>query len=237
MYLQRKIDSYLKQWKTDSQRKPLIIKGPRQVGKTESILHFAKTAYESIIYINFVEEPKYRMIVEDGYNVNSIVKNISRIDPSKQFIAGKTILVFDELQEFPEIATALKFFAIDGRFDVVCSGSLLGISYKRIESNSVGYKTDYELYSLDFEEFLIAKGYQEDFIEEIYVWVFFSVDASSETIKTSIRSRGPIINEIASHYNGGGHIYASGARLRDFEQVDSLIQELDEACLKYKEQI
>ncbi len=169
MYLQRKIDSYLKQWKTDSQKKPLIIKGPRQVGKTESILHFAKTAYESIIYINFVEEPKYRMIVEDGYNVNSIVKNISRIDPSKQFIAGKTILVFDELQEFPEIATALKFFAIDGRFDVVCSGSLLGISYKRIESNSVGYKTDYELYSLDFEEFMIAKGYQEDFIEEIYV--------------------------------------------------------------------
>ena len=169
MYLQRKIDSYLKQWKTDSQKKPLIIKGPRQVGKTESILHFAKTAYESIIYINFVEEPKYRMIVEDGYNVNSIVKNISRIDPSKQFIAGKTILVFDELQEFPEIATTLKFFAIDGRFDVVCSGSLLGISYKRIESNSVGYKTDYELYSLDFEEFLIAKGYQEDFIEEIYV--------------------------------------------------------------------
>ncbi len=169
MYLQRKIDSYLKQWKTDSQKKPLIIKGPRQVGKTESILHFAKTAYESIIYINFVEEPKYCMIVEDGYNVNSIVKNISRIDPSKQFIAGKTILVFDELQEFPEIATALKFFAIDGRFDVVCSGSLLGISYKRIESNSVGYKTDYELYSLDFEEFLIAKGYQEDFIEEIYV--------------------------------------------------------------------
>lgn len=169
MYLQRKIDSYLKQWKTDSQKKPLIIKGPRQVGKTESILHFAKKAYESIIYINFVEEPKYRMIVEDGYNVNSIVKNISRIDPSKQFIAGKTILVFDELQEFPEIATALKFFAIDGRFDVVCSGSLLGISYKRIESNSVGYKTDYELYSLDFEEFLIAKGYQEDFIEEIYV--------------------------------------------------------------------
>ena len=162
MYLQRKIDSYLKQWKTDSQKKPLIIKGPRQVGKTESILHFAKTAYESIIYINFVEEPKYRMIVEDGYNVNSIVKNISRIDPSKQFIAGKTILVFDELQEFPEIATSLKFFAIDGRFDVVCSG-------KRIESNSVGYKTDYELYSLDFEEFLIAKGYQEDFIEEIYV--------------------------------------------------------------------
>ena len=159
----------MKQWKTDSQKKPLIIKGRRQVGKTESILHFAKTAYESIIYINFVEEPKYRMIVEDGYNVNSIVKNISRIDPSKQFIAGKTILVFDELQEFPEIATALKFFAIDGRFDVVCSGSLLGISYKRIESNSVGYKTDYELYSLDFEEFLIAKGYQEDFIEEIYV--------------------------------------------------------------------
>ncbi len=108
------------------------------------------------------------MITEDGYGVADIIKNISRIDPQKRFIEGNTLIFFDELQEFPDIATSLKFFKIDGRFDVICSGSLFGISYKRIESNSVGYKTDYHMYSLDFEEFLWAKGYQEDFIEDLY---------------------------------------------------------------------
>ncbi|MCD8069533.1 MAG: ATP-binding protein, partial [Lachnospiraceae bacterium] len=95
------------------------------------------------------------------------VKNISRIDPSKKFKEGDTLIFFDELQEFPDIATSLKFFKQDGRFDVICSGSLLGISYKRIESNSVGYKTDYELFSLDFEEFLWAKGYDDSTIEDM----------------------------------------------------------------------
>ncbi len=166
-YLERKIDRYLKEWKENANRKPLIVKGPRQVGKTESIRRFAHFHYESIIEINFVEEPKYKMIVTDGYNVNDIIKNISRIDPSKKFIEEKTLIFFDEVQEFPEISTALKFFHIDGRFDVICSGSMLGINYKRIESNSVGYKTDFEMYSLDFEEFLWAKGYNDSFVEDM----------------------------------------------------------------------
>ena len=118
--------------------------------------------------INFVEEPKYKTIIEDGYSCEAIIKNISRIDPTKKFIEGETLILFDELQEFQEIATTLKFFKIDGRFDVICSGSLLGISYKRIESNSVGYKTDYQMYSLDFDEFLWAKGYGEEFIEDLF---------------------------------------------------------------------
>ncbi len=167
IYLKRKIDGYLVSWKENTDRKPLIVKGPRQVGKTESIRRFAEENYESIIYINFVEEPKYKMVTEDGYKVEDIIRNISRIDPAKKFIPEKTILIFDELQEYPEIATALKFFKIDGRFDVICSGSLLGIHYKRIESNSVGYKTDYEMYSMDFEEFLWAKGYDDSVIEEM----------------------------------------------------------------------
>lgn len=166
-YLKRKIDSYLCSWKEDPNRKPLIVKGPRQVGKTESILHFAVDAYQSVIYINFVEEPKYKLITENGYKPDDVIRNISRMDPSKWFESGQTLLFFDELQEFPEIATALKFFKIDGRFDVICSGSLLGISYKRIESNSVGYKTDYNMYSIDFEEFLWAKGYDSTAIEEM----------------------------------------------------------------------
>jgi len=145
----------------------LIVKGARQVGKTESIRKFAEENYKNIIYINFVEEPKYKLITEDGYKPDDIIRNISRMDPSKKFEAGETILIFDELQEFPEIATALKFFKIDGRYDVICSGSLLGIQYKRIESNSVGYKVDYNMMSMDFEEFLWAKGYTDTDIEDM----------------------------------------------------------------------
>ena len=168
MYLRRKIDQYLDEWKADPEHLPLIVKGPRQVGKTASIRRFAQKKYASVIEINFVEEPKYKMITADGYKTEDIIRNISRLDPSKRFAAGKTLLFFDELQEFPEIATALKFFRQDGRFDVICSGSMLGVNYRRIESNSVGYKSDYEMYSLDFEEFLWAKGYHEDFIEDLY---------------------------------------------------------------------
>jgi len=80
LYLNRKIDSYLKKWKIDENRNPLIVKGPRQVGKTESIKRFAAANYESVIYINFVEEPKYKLIIEDGYRTDDIIKNISRID-------------------------------------------------------------------------------------------------------------------------------------------------------------
>ena len=157
-YLRRKVDYFLEEWKADESRKPLILKGARQVGKTESIRHFGERSYEHLIEINFVEEPKYKMIIEDGFKAEDIIKNISRIDPSKEFAEGNTLIFFDELQEFPEIVTSLKFFSIDGRFDVICSGSMLGIQYKRIESNSVGYKTDYQMYSMDFEEFLWAMG-------------------------------------------------------------------------------
>ena len=166
-YLKRKVDNYLLNWKTDPNKKPLIIKGSRQVGKTESITRFCHLNYKSIIYINFVEEPNYKMITTDGYKAQDIIRNISRIDPSKQFIENDTLIIFDELQDFPDIATSLKFFKIDGRFDVICSGSLLGINYQSIESNSVGYKTDYEMFSLDFEEFLWAKGYDESTIQEM----------------------------------------------------------------------
>ena len=167
MYLKRKIDEYLLEWKKNEERLPLIIKGARQIGKTESINHFAEQNYSNIVSINFVLEPKYKTILSDGYAVEDIIKNISMIDTSKRFIAGDTVIIFDELQEFPDIATALKSFRIDGRFDVICSGFLLGINYRKIHSNSVGYKTDYEMFSMDFEEFLWAKGYSEKHIEDI----------------------------------------------------------------------
>lgn len=167
-YLNRKIDRYLLEWKNNPDRKPLIVKGCRQIGKTESIRHFGKSAkYESFVEINFVREEKYKKITADGYSANAVIKNISLLDPSKKFIDGKTLIFFDEITEFPEIVTSLKFFKEDGRFDVICSGSMLGVNYKRIESNSVGYKTDYEMRSMDFEEFLWAKGYDEKVIDDM----------------------------------------------------------------------
>ena len=165
MYLKRNVDLFLDEWKNDKNKKPLIIKGPRQIGKTESVRRFAEKNYKSIIEINFVTEPKYKNITADGYGTDEIIKNISLIDPAKTFVAGETLIFFDEIQEYPEIATSLKFFSDDGRFDVICSGSLLGINYQRIESTSVGYKTDYQMYSLSFEEFLWAKGYDGTVID------------------------------------------------------------------------
>jgi len=159
MYLKRKIDEYLHHWKESPDRKPLIIKGARQVGKTESIQVFAQECYKNVIYINFILDPQYMTILSEGYSVDAIIKNISIINPRYQFISNETLIIFDELQQFPDIATSLKSFCLDGRYDVICSGSLLGIHYKQIHSNSVGYKTDYEMYSMDFEEFLWAMGY------------------------------------------------------------------------------
>lgn len=97
MYLKRKVDEFLCDWKSDPDRKPLIIKGSRQVGKTESIKHFAEKNYESVIEINFVRDEKYKGIISDGYEAADIIKNISLIDPSKKFIPEKTLIFFDEI--------------------------------------------------------------------------------------------------------------------------------------------
>lgn len=166
-YLARKTDVFLQEWKKNPDRYPLIIKGARQVGKTETIRRFAKENYKNVIEINFITEPAYKVIIEEGFSADNITKLISRIDPSKHFDAGETLLFFDEIQDFPEIATALKFFKEDGRYDIICSGSLLGVQYHRIASISVGYKTDYQMYSMDFEEFLWAKGYEEETISDM----------------------------------------------------------------------
>lgn len=166
--LKRKVDKVLEDWKKSENRYPLIIKGARQIGKTEAIEHFAKNHYESIIEINFILQKQYKTIFNDGFDVDTIIKNISLINPEFRFIENETLFFFDEIQDCINCATSLKSFLIDGRYDVICSGSLMGINYQEIESNSVGYKQDYEMYSLDFEEFLWAKGYNDEQIESFY---------------------------------------------------------------------
>lgn len=166
--LERKIDTFLKNWKKDEKRLPLVVSGARQVGKTSSILSFGEKNYPNVILINFALEKQYRGIFEDGYSVDRIIENISFLDPSKRFLPHKTLLFFDEIQACPDVATSLKSFKLDGRYDVICSGSMMGINYQEIESNSVGFKTDYDMTSMDFEEFLWAKGYSPSQIELLY---------------------------------------------------------------------
>ena len=166
--LKRKIDNFLVEWKAKKDKKPLIVKGARQIGKTASIEFFAKNNYTHLVEINFALQPKFKRIFDDGFEVDTILKNISRINPDFLFNPGNTLIFFDELQDCPNCATSLKSFKLDGRYDVVCSGSLMGLYYQQIESNSVGYKEDCEMYSLDFEEFLWANGYGNDFVEELY---------------------------------------------------------------------
>lgn len=167
--LNRKIDIYLKEWKNSKNRKPLIIKGARQIGKTTSIEKFGRENYKSFIEINYISMPQYKQIFQDGYTTENIIKNISLLNSEYKFIPGDTLIFFDEMQEYPDTATSLKFFNEDGRFDVICSGSLMGINYNQIHSNSVGNKEDYTMRSLDFEEFLWAKGYSEEQIESLYI--------------------------------------------------------------------
>lgn len=166
--IERKIDTYLNEWKASSNKKPLIIKGARQIGKTYSIMQFATSSYKYVVNINFALQEKFKSIFDDGFEVDTIINNITLLNQNIKVEANNTLIFFDELQACPNCATSLKSFAIDGRYDVICSGSLMGINYHEIESNSVGYKTDYEMHSLDFEEFLWAKGYSKEQVESIY---------------------------------------------------------------------
>ena len=166
--LRRKIDAILVEWSANKERMPLIIKGARQIGKTEAISHFADKHYQNVIAINFVLQKEYRSIFDDGYEVDAILRNISFLNPALKMEPGNTLIFFDELQACPDCATSLKSFKLDGRYDVICSGSLMGISYQEIESNSVGYKEDITMYPLDFEEYLWGKGYSDEQVEILY---------------------------------------------------------------------
>lgn len=167
-YLRRKIDRFLDEWLNNEKRKPLIIKGARQIGKTKTIEEFARRNNLILIEINFVLNPEYKDIFDNGYDVDKILENISLKNPSLKFVPGKTLIFFDEIQKCVNAATSLKSFKLDGRYNVICSGSLMGLSYREIESVSTGHKTDYTMYSMDFEEFLWALGYKEEQIEKLY---------------------------------------------------------------------
>jgi len=160
--LKRKIDVFLQEWK-NREHNPLIIKGARQIGKTTSIMEFAKKNYESVIEINFISNPEYIQIFKGGFDVDSVVLELSILNPNLKFIPNNTLIFFDEVQEYMDATTSLKFFALDKRFDVICSESS-----PIVNDTSIGFKEDYTMYSLDFEEFLWAKGYEDNIINSLF---------------------------------------------------------------------
>ena len=168
--LKRKVEQQLLDWKNTPGHKPLIIKGCRQCGKTFSVCAFAEKNYDHVVYINFYSDPNYASIFSGSLEVDHLIMMMSALlGPDACFEAGKTIIILDEIQECPEARTALKFFMLDGRFDVVGTGSLLGVKGYGREPKSipVGYETVIEMYALDFEEFLWACGITPEIIEQL----------------------------------------------------------------------
>lgn len=164
--LKRKIETYLSDWKRSDNKKPLVIKGVRQCGKTYIVKKFAKDNYENVVYMNFILEPDKKSAFAGNLDVETIILNLSALIPDSRFVGGKTCIILDEIQECKEARTALKSFKIDGRFDVIATGSLLGVKgygRRRDKNNGedsvpVGYETLVEMYPLDFEEFCGRMG-------------------------------------------------------------------------------
>ncbi len=175
--LRRKIETVLAKWKLSEDRKPLVIKGIRQCGKTYIVQKFAKENYESVVYMNFILEPDKKSAFAGNIDVDTIILGLSALIPGSRFINGKTCIILDEIQECKEARTALKSFQIDGRFDVIATGSLWGVkgygkSKKKKEEDGqdsvpVGYETVIDMYPLDFEEFLWANGINNVVIDSV----------------------------------------------------------------------
>lgn len=171
--LRRKIESVLTEWKNSELKKPLVIKGIRQCGKTYIVQKFAKENYENVVYMNFILEPDKKLAFTGNIDVDTILLNLSALIPGSRFVKGKTCIILDEIQECREARTALKSFQIDGSFDVIATGSLLGVrGYGKSDNDvqdsvPVGYETVVEMCPLDFEEFLWANGIDEKVIDTV----------------------------------------------------------------------
>lgn len=168
--LKRKIEQALINWKNTPNHSPLIIKGCRQCGKTFSVRDFAKKNYKYEVYLNFFKNPSYISIFDGSLEIDNLIMMMSALlGPSAVFKQGETVIILDEIQACPEARTALKFFREDGRFDVIGTGSLLGVKGygKQPKSIPVGSETVIEMHPLDFEEFLWANGITPQIIDKL----------------------------------------------------------------------
>ncbi|MCQ2444435.1 MAG: ATP-binding protein [Mailhella sp.] len=186
--LKRKIEDRLLAWKNTENRNPLVIKGCRQCGKTYSVLSFAKKHYAHVVYLNFFENPEYSSAFSGALDVGTIVIMLSALmGNSASFVPNSTVIILDEIQECPQARTALKFFKIDGRYDIIATGSLLGVRGfgHAPASIPVGYETVIDMTPLDFEEFLWACGID---------------DAAISVLRQCLRSESPVPEALHSRF-------------------------------------
>ncbi len=165
--LKRKILGQLEEWTLHKRKKCLVLQGARQTGKTYAVEHFAEEKYDELLEINFKQTPSLKEVFEGDLTVEKMVLALRFRFPEKKILPGKTLIFLDEIQECEEAITSLKFWALDDQYDVIASGSLLGIDYKRASSYPVGYVDYITLYGLDFEEFLWGMGIADDLIESL----------------------------------------------------------------------
>lgn len=168
--LNRKIYSKLLSWKNRKGHKPLVVRGCRQCGKTYSVLDFANRNYAHVVYLNFFERKELAAAFAGSLAVDDIMLLLSSaVRGTSEVVPGQTCLIFDEIQECPEARASLKFFHLDGRYDIIATGSLLGIhGYKEAPSSiPVGYEEHLDMYPLDFEEFLWANGLPQAVIDKL----------------------------------------------------------------------
>lgn len=223
--LKRKMYEQLLRWKNNKVKECLLIKGARQVGKTYLVREFAKAEYESFVEINFHMQSSLKFIFEGDKSAEEIYKRITANIPGVKLIPGKTLIFLDEIQKCANARTALKFLAEDGRYDVIASGSLLGLAYgkdadkdvEEVESVPVGYEKPLVMYSLDFEEFLWAYGYGSDTVE--YLKNFFS---SKEKIPFEVNEKfEAILNEYIV-VGGMPEVVADFMEHKDFTRVQEI---------------
>lgn len=157
----------LLEWKNSKDKECLLVKGARQIGKTFIIEDFARNHYKYFVEINFEQHPEMKAIFDGSLSVPELIQRITLFMPEAEFVPHETLLFLDEIQSCPQARTSLKFWAIDNQYDVVATGSLLGINYKEVSSYPVGYERQMEMYSLDFEEFLWALGIKENLITDL----------------------------------------------------------------------
>ena len=197
----RKIENVLQVWLDDASHKPLVVKGVRQCGKTSSVMDFVQKHFKHVVYLDFREHPDYKMFFTPNLDVDSIIMRITAAMPSVEIEAGKTCFVFDEIQDCPGARTSLKYFHLDGRYEVICTGSLLGVNgYKTKEeikedeeaSIPVGFEDIVEMFPMDFEEWLWANG-----IKEVHF----------EYLKKCLNSETPVEEAIHNRFRELLHLY------------------------------
>ncbi len=219
--LRRKVSDELNNWKNTKDKKCLLVQGARQVGKTYIIEEFAKANYEEIVELNFKEFPDYAGIFSGNLDVQSIVMGLRFRFPDKKIEPGKTLIFLDEIQECQEAITSLKFWALDNRYDVIASGSMLGIDYNRASSYPVGYVDHIKMYGLDFEEYLWARNISEDMID--YVKGFY---LNREIIPENINERMlQYLHEYAS-IGGMPEVVQKYVDTEDFRKADTIQRNL-----------